>query len=240
MSFSNFSTTTPQSPAERKLAEIHNQDVAFLFGVFDDSFINLDDPDTKEKIMQSLGRVGTEILDWDDETLLIKACINQHPTHVDFLLAQGANIHAHGSDDNTPLHHAARCVPGHDPIRNNGGVCVRTLLAHGADIEAENEEGMTPLAYCLEYLDLDDLDFGKGLDTRGIVALIEGGACMDQPVREGLHACYDSLSDMVLDPDADFPQEIVDCVRSRLSKRNLVEGLGDTQAQRVTKRGMKL
>ena len=64
------------------------------------------------------------------------AALGKHSLMVDWLLTNGANVHATDSWNRTPLHIAAR--------RNNEDV-LRCLLHHHADTSAKDKFGMTPI-----------------------------------------------------------------------------------------------
>lgn len=96
--------------------------------------------------MDSLLKQGASIDgnkgDYEDETPLIGAIMNNQPKAILFLLEKGANVNATNGknaerlDNVTPLQLAAR--EGNEEI-------VKILINHGADINAKNIDGISPL-----------------------------------------------------------------------------------------------
>jgi len=95
----------------------------------------------------SVNVVKTYYLNETFETPLHLAMVTlKNPTSivkiVQYLLAQGANIHAINTEGNTPLHYAA--VFG-SPVE-----VFRILVSYGADVNKINKNGWTPLHYAAE------------------------------------------------------------------------------------------
>ena len=68
--------------------------------------------------------------------LLCSAAQHDNPDRIKQLLEWGSDVNAHGYEDSTALHHAAR--------RKNLEVC-QLLISNGADVNAVDERGQTPL-----------------------------------------------------------------------------------------------
>lgn len=69
-------------------------------------------------------------------TLLHWACDRGHPSIVQFLLSNQANINIEDPDGQTPLHYACSC--GHPDI-------AKILLENKANPKLQDKEGATPL-----------------------------------------------------------------------------------------------
>lgn len=80
-----------------------------------------------------------------NQTTLIVAAVQGHPTTIQYLLDEGAAVNAHNEDYYTPLMFA--CVFGYDEI-------VRLLLSRGADsniLVQQDEVHLTPLKFACFY-----------------------------------------------------------------------------------------
>ena len=232
MTYGPFSTPyNPDNPCE------------ILHWMFFGGRANLRDPDTLKRAHDAVKIAGTENIDGQGQTPLLGACRNQRADYVAFLLHNGANVHHQDLDQLTALHYAA--LPRASHHRNpqqEGGLCVRMLLGAGADINMTERLGRTPLVWALDYVDCHTTDDN---DLNGLIALVDRGALdgivspkdLDE-ISAGLGE-YNSISDVILDPQHGYPAELVQCVRSWVSKASLVEQI-DPTAGRPTKRDFKL
>lgn len=88
------------------------------------------------------------VTDKDGYTPLHRACYNDHPEIVKYLLQKGAKHDAGTIDNWQPLHSACKW---------NNIKCAALLLAHGADINATSKGGVTPLHLAAGHTNSDHL-----------------------------------------------------------------------------------
>jgi len=82
-----------------------------------------------------------------NDTVLHDACLYGNSAIVALLLGSGADVHARGWRQYTPLHRARRF-----------GSIVRLLLRAGAEVNSRDEGGLTPLDHAI-YTDPDRMNF---------------------------------------------------------------------------------
>ncbi|XP_014286618.1 ankyrin repeat domain-containing protein 49 [Halyomorpha halys] len=88
------------------------------------------------------------VTDKDGYTPLHRACYNNHPEIVKYLLQEGAKHDASTVDNWQPLHSACKW---------NNIECAALLLSHGADINASSKGGVTPLHLAANHSKSDQL-----------------------------------------------------------------------------------
>ena len=83
---------------------------------------------------------SVDVRDSINDTALHDACLFGNSAIVALLLEAGADVHARGCQQNTPLHQ----------VKRHGSIA-QLLLRAGAEVNARNEYGLTPLEHALEY-----------------------------------------------------------------------------------------
>ena len=83
---------------------------------------------------------SVDVRDSINDTALHDACLFGNSALVKLLIEAGADVHARGCQQNTPLHQ----------VKRHGSIA-RLLLRAGAEVNARNEYGLTPLEHALEY-----------------------------------------------------------------------------------------
>ncbi|KAH0438746.1 ankyrin repeat protein [Colletotrichum camelliae] len=99
---------------------------------------------------------------------LHQACGNWDEEMVEFLLENGADVHARDILGNTSLHYVAMCRYSKPPRD-----IVRVLLRHGADINAVNKLGRTPLQVCFQCPSKEKRRNAEETNFASLVALLD-------------------------------------------------------------------
>jgi uncharacterized protein len=104
----------------------------------------------QERAVELIGREPELIKTYshDGWTPLHLACFFGHPTLVETLIAQGAEVNARSRN-------AAQNMPLHAAAAGRNGEAVRILLQHGAEVNARQEGGWTALHAASQNGDVD-------------------------------------------------------------------------------------